>query len=446
MSITDFYKERRADRREDRQADRDDRMAAREQDRQDAEAAHRRAREEAERARAEEERRRTERREQRRATIARIRGAVSEHMPTAGLPVVAVSLLFASAGQVDAARAAGFGTFAYGVPVITEGFTLTLAWLTAHAISTKRPSAALMAATWTSALVAAGINGFGHWLDGRSAESAFRAVMFGVASLAGVLLWWIVMRAKRKQVNDTTAAEVARHRRMFRHHPVIHRRARRAAVRTGQTLAQAWADAWERSQGAPPEAPTTREIKSHRRAAFKRTRAEAWDGRRWYDRGDRTTPPPAHREDPGDESAAGSGALRAELDAFLNDLLRGGDGGASGALLVDPKGPAGGGGQTAGDNGATSTGKTGEPTVSAVQTSTGDKASRRAKVPRRRTPRDVRLTASERGLDYPDKVRAAVRRLTDADIPVTVEAVRVVAGGRWKKAADTLADLGITTD
>ncbi|MFI7020185.1 hypothetical protein [Streptomyces sp. NPDC050164] len=203
---------------------------------------------------------------------------LSHHMPLWGLPVVVVSLVVGWTGQAGAAAHLGMGWAAAGVPVLTEGMTLTFAGLTGQAIEQRREYRWLMRATWTTAVVAAAINGFGHLIEDDSAAGIYRACAYAGASLAALILWWVVMRSKRAAVSGRTAEDIARWKRLKRRHPILVRRARRIADNTGCTLDAAYAKAWERANGAAVGEPSIREIRASRRAAFKRAQAESWDG------------------------------------------------------------------------------------------------------------------------------------------------------------------------
>ncbi|MGW1226618.1 hypothetical protein [Streptomyces sp. NPDC002530] len=232
---------------------------------------------------------RARRRKDRKARMDSLVVSLSHHMPLWGLPVVAVSLVVGWTGQAGAAAHLGMGWAAAGVPVLTEGMTLTFAGLTGQAIEQKRPYRWLMRATWTMAVIAAAINGFGHLVEDDSAAGIYRACAYAGASLAALILWWVVMRSKRAAVSGRTAEDIARWKRLSRRHPILVRRARRIADNTGMSLERAYAKAWERSNGAAPGEPSIREIRASRRAQFRRARAESWDGRTRFSR---TAPAP----------------------------------------------------------------------------------------------------------------------------------------------------------
>jgi len=63
------------------------------------------------------------------------------------------------------------------------------------------------------------------------------------------------------------------------------RRARRVADNTGVPLSSAWATVWERANGAKLGEPSIREIRASQRAAFRRRRAQSWNGQRSFGRG-----------------------------------------------------------------------------------------------------------------------------------------------------------------
>lgn len=289
--------EKRANLQARRTEDRADRREAAEERRRDREH-RRRLKTEAKNAKvglalqkkAERQKLRAKRRKDRRARLDSMVVRLSHHMPLWGLPVVVVSLVVGWTGQAGAAAHLGMGWAAAGVPVLTEGMTLTFAGLTGQAIEQRRPYRWLMRATWTTAMVAAAINGFGHLIEDDSAAGIYRACAYAGASLAALILWWVVMRSKRAAVSGRTAEDIARWKRLSRRHPILVRRARRIADNTGITLEAAYTKAWERANGAPPGEPSIREIRASRRAAYRRAQAESWDGRTRFSR---TAPAPA---------------------------------------------------------------------------------------------------------------------------------------------------------
>jgi hypothetical protein len=240
--------------------------------------------------RADKEKIRAKRRKTRRDSWQAAQVRLAHHMPLWGLPVVVVSLVVGWTGQAGAAAHLGMGWAAVGVPVLTEGMTLTLAGLTGQAIDQRRPHQSLMRTTWATGLLAAAINGFGHLIEDSTAAGIYRAGAYALASLAALFLWWRVMRTKRSAISNRTADEIARWKRLARRHPVLVRRARRIADNTGITVEAAYAKAWERANGAAPGEPSIREIRASRRAQFRRARAESWDG---STRLRRTAPAPA---------------------------------------------------------------------------------------------------------------------------------------------------------
>lgn len=287
---------RREETRQDRRADREDARKDRAQEREEArrDAEHRRkVKEDArlaalarkQQARVEKDKARVRRRKERRTAWQNVQVKLAHHMPLWGLPVVAVSLIMGWSGQAQAASHLGMGWAAPGIPVLTEGMTMTTAGLTGQAIEQGRPYKWLLRITWFNALFAAGVNGFGHLIEDDSAAGVYRASAYAVASLAGLALFAVVLRSRRAAISGKTADEIARWKRLARRHPVLIRRARRIADNTGVSLATAYAAAWERANGAAPGEPSIREIRASRRAAFRRRRAQSWNGQRRLVRG-----------------------------------------------------------------------------------------------------------------------------------------------------------------
>jgi hypothetical protein len=230
--------------------------------------------------RAERDKARTRRRKERRQAWINAKARLAHHMPLWGLPVVAVSLIMGWSGQAGAAAALGMGLFAGGVPVLTEGMVLTFAGLTGQAIDKGRPYKSLMRITWATTVVAAAINGAGHLIEDNSMAGKYRAGAYALASLAAMILWWVVMRSKRAAVSGRTADEIARWKRLGRRHPILMRRARQVADNTGASLPTAWIKVWGRANGAAPGEPSIREIRASRRAAHRRQQAQSWNGKR----------------------------------------------------------------------------------------------------------------------------------------------------------------------
>ncbi|MCX5537819.1 hypothetical protein OG785_45515 [Streptomyces sp. NBC_00006] len=279
--------EKRRDSHVDRTESRADKAQAAEEKRKNAE--HKQQLKEAERqaklerkqqARAEKEKLRARRRKERRAAWQRFQTRLAQHMPVWGLPVVAVSLVMGWSGQAGAAAHLGMGFAAVGVPVLTEGMVLTFAGLTGQAIDKGRPYKGLMRITWVTTVIAASINGAGHLIEDDSMPGMYRAGAYALASLAAMILWWVVMRSKRAAISGKTADEIARWKRLGRRHPILMRRARRVADNTGASLPTAWSRVWERANGAAPGEPSIREIRASRRATHRRHEAQSWNGKR----------------------------------------------------------------------------------------------------------------------------------------------------------------------
>ncbi|GAA0464153.1 hypothetical protein ACFQ2B_40645 [Streptomyces stramineus] len=276
------WAQRREDRRQDREQRRLDREHRREMKNADDEAKLARKAQE----RDAREKLRSRRRRERRASWQAAQLKVANHMPLWGLPVVAVSMILGCTGQASAAAALGMGMGAIGIPVLTEGMTLTLAGLTSHAIEQKRPYRWLLRATVITAVIAAAINAAGHLIEDHSAAGGYRAGAYALASLAAVALWLVVMRSKKVALSKQSAEEADRWRRLGRRHPVLVRRARRLADNATVSMDEAYETVWTRANAASPDEPSIREIRAARRATYRRARAASWDGRRrWIRRG-----------------------------------------------------------------------------------------------------------------------------------------------------------------
>ncbi|MEU7222284.1 hypothetical protein [Streptomyces chrestomyceticus] len=291
--------EDRADRRmerEERRRDQEHKRRLKEEARAGRVAANTAARAEKQRLKA---RRRKERRAAWQARTVRVTARLAAHMPLWGLPVVAVSMVMGWSGQMLAGAHLGMGWAAAGMPMLTEGMTLTFAGLTAQAIDQRRPYRWLMRATCVTALVAASINAVGHLIEDSSPAGMYRAGAYAGASLGALILWWVVMRSRRAAVSGRSAEEITRWRRLRRRHPRLVRRARRLADTTGVTLDTAFQRVWIRANGAGVDEPSIREIRASRRAAYRRDLAESWDGRRRF-LWDRDTVRPAAEDTPAD--------------------------------------------------------------------------------------------------------------------------------------------------
>lgn len=286
---------RREEKREDRRADRAEARADRREDGEEKrrerehkqkikEQARQAKLERKQQKRADRDKARARRRKERRTAWHNVQVKLAHHMPLWGLPVVAVSLVMGWSGQAQAAAHLGMGWAAPGVPVLTEGMTMTTAGLTGQAIEQGRPYKWLLRITWANAIVAAAVNALGHLIEDDSAAGMYRAAAYAVASLAGLALFAVVLRSRRAAISGKTAEEIARWKRLRRRHPILVHRARRIADNTGASLAAAYATAWERANGAKPGEPSIREIRASRRAAYRRRVAESWSGRRWFGR------------------------------------------------------------------------------------------------------------------------------------------------------------------
>ncbi|MFD5221398.1 hypothetical protein ACFWMH_27535 [Streptomyces tendae] len=339
-AATSRREEKRLDKRTDRADARLDKAQEREEARRDA-AHQRKIKEDERRAkearkqqqRADREKGRAKRRKERRAAWTAFQVKLAHHMPLWGLPVVAVSLVMGWSGQAQAAAHLGMGWASPGVPVLTEGMTMTTAGLTGQAIEQKRPYKWLLRITWANALVAAAVNALGHLIEDNSAAGVYRASAYAVASLAGLALFAVVLRTRRAAISGRTADEVARWKRLGRRHPLLMRRARRVADSTGKSMADAYATVWERANGARPGEPSIREIRASRRAAYRRRLAQSWDGRRgWRKETERAAAvlPAARPESSGSREQSPSVEVRTPVQAPVLPvalLVPGGQGG-----------------------------------------------------------------------------------------------------------------------
>jgi hypothetical protein len=165
---------------------------------------------------------------------------------------------------------------------------LTFAGLTGQAIDKGRPYKSLMRITWATTVIAAAINGAGHLIEDNSMAGMYRAGAYALASLAAMILWWVVMRSKRAAISGKTADEIARWKRLGRRHPILMRRARRVADNTG-VASDGLDQGVGRANGAAPGEPSIREIRASRRAAHRRQQAQSWNGKRSSEAG-RTRP------------------------------------------------------------------------------------------------------------------------------------------------------------
>ncbi|MBR8638625.1 hypothetical protein KEF29_03250 [Streptomyces tuirus] len=335
---------RREEKRLDKRADRAETRADRAQDREDArrDRAHKRElKVEARRAklelkqqrRVEKDKARARRRKERRTAWQNMQVKLAHHMPLWGLPVVAVSLVMGWSGQAQAAAHLGMGWAAPGVPVLTEGMTMTTAGLTGQAIEQKRPYKWLLRITWANALVAAAVNALGHLIEDNSAAGVYRASAYAVASLAGLALFAVVLRTRRAAISGKTAEEIARWKRLSRRHPILVRRARRVADNTGKSMADAYATVWERTNGAKPGEPSIREIRASRRAEYRRRQAQSWNGQRgfrWGRNASAVTVPAVEPDAPSTPARDASGGARTPVQAPVLPvalLVPGGQGG-----------------------------------------------------------------------------------------------------------------------
>lgn len=444
--ILDFYKEWKTQRRRDKKADHDRRREDRAEKQQTRQ-------------------RRTLRKTSRNTGPSRLRTAyqaVTARVHPFTALVVTASMVAAWTGQYQVAIGLGMAALAFLVPLITEGATLAFARSAEEAVHEDRPAGMWRLLTVLSAVVAAALNYYGHTtlpldqaegLSGMALETAQAtyaaqhrptALIFAFASLAGLVVWEgsLIAKRRRKRGKTSRQALIARRRRFG--NPLITWQAR-SLIRRNPALSdeEAFVAAWTLRKGIGPTEKTPREIRRKRRMTYLREQAQAWDGQRRFRRTPAAHTPPAVVADVLAEES--DSPLVRKLYDYLAETDRNGDGGAGSPTANTPPGGGGGGGGGAGGagtllpgggNSAPNPGN--ERGQSAGQTSSGGIFGRKAK---RVTARQVRLTAGERKLPYPDRVAAAVKRLTDAGVNVSVEAVRTVAGGRWETAKEALENL-----
>ncbi|MGD6742977.1 DUF2637 domain-containing protein [Streptomyces sp. BH106] len=303
--------------REDRNADREYKLKAAElkdkQRREQQEADRKRADKQA----ADERRRKEQRKAERKAARKRLIGTVTAHTTVPGaLPVIA-SMILAWGGQMDAAAAMGMGAYSPLVPVMAEGLTLALMILTTRAMTAGKPSGRLMAFTWVSALLAAGINAFGH-ISEATPGAGVRAVLFAVGSLVGVGLWWVVATANRTR---KTKAERAAEKERAKHCKARRKKFPKVAKRCDAILAayplgtiteeEAWKEAWL-DEHAMPIARTADVVERFQKAEAVAESLSAVSLRRDF---------------------------RAGVDDWLDEVL---DEGSGGSAKVAPRKPSGG--------------------------------------------------------------------------------------------------------
>ncbi|MDI2127800.1 hypothetical protein [Yinghuangia seranimata] len=148
------------------------------------------------------------------------------------------------------------------VTAMTEGSAWAGAAMASKAIEDQRPAGMYRAITWGSAVTAGALN-VAHTI----ARSVPLAVVLGIASMLGVLLWEAYAHSRTHTRSGKSGAQVradlyrrARYRR-------VHRRMRDliAAV-PGLDEGAAWVIAWRSVHGADPGV-THRTLKAHRKAA-----------------------------------------------------------------------------------------------------------------------------------------------------------------------------------
>lgn len=161
------------------------------------------------------------------------------------LVVIGASMAIAWPAQAAYFSSAGMGRAGLLAPIVIEGPQWLAAILTGVATVHKARTWVYRAATLVFASVAAGIN-FEHGSQTRT----MLGIIYGLASLTGVIAWELYVHSKRQAQSKRTAAERARawHRRLS--YPGIYRRAVRLSRASGMEIEQAWPIAWRMVHGA----------------------------------------------------------------------------------------------------------------------------------------------------------------------------------------------------
>jgi hypothetical protein len=190
------------------------------------------------------------------ARRARVRAVASGVLAHAGLgPALAV--IVASAGI------ACWGQYVYArdvmalspaaavlVPVMIEGATWSVAWLTIRATATGRPAGVLHAATWVLALLAAAANGW----HGATAGGVAVGVSYALASLMGPVMWELLLSTARARAHGQTAAQTRAALLRWVRWPVTAWTAATLAAARNCPAEEAWRAAWRDRRGVDVDA------------------------------------------------------------------------------------------------------------------------------------------------------------------------------------------------
>lgn len=161
------------------------------------------------------------------------------------LVVIGASMAIAWPAQAAYFSGAGMGRAGLLAPLVIEGPQWLAAILTGVATVHQARTWLYRLATLVFASVAAGIN-FEHGSQTRT----MLGIIYGLASLTGVVAWELYVHSKRQAHSKRTAAERARAVRRRLSYPGIYRRAVRLSRATGMEIEQAWPIAWRMVHGA----------------------------------------------------------------------------------------------------------------------------------------------------------------------------------------------------
>lgn len=161
------------------------------------------------------------------------------------LLVIGASMAIAWPAQASYFSTAGMGRAGLLAPVVIEGPQWLAAILVGHATTHQARTWVYRLATFVFASVAAGIN-FEHGAQTRP----MLGIVYGLASLTGVVAWELYVHSARQAHSKRTAAERRRAIQRRLSYPGIYRRAVRLSRATGMEIEQAWPMAWRMVHGA----------------------------------------------------------------------------------------------------------------------------------------------------------------------------------------------------
>lgn len=163
------------------------------------------------------------------------------------LVVVGASMAIAWPAQAAYFTAAGMGRAGLLAPLVIEGPQWLAAILVGNATAHQARTWVYRAATFAFAGTAAGIN-YAHGAQTRP----MLGIVYGLASLTGVIAWELYVHSARQAHSKRGAAERRRALQRRLSYPGIYRRAVRLSRATGMDIEQAWPMAWRMVHGADP--------------------------------------------------------------------------------------------------------------------------------------------------------------------------------------------------